>query len=561
MSFLRNISIRVMILFIMGLFVVLWGGVSGFSLYSLKQVTTLLNDNSTQGRIYTYLVYGNDQYFRSVTRMARVMDYSQFGDTENAKKTLDSAQIAINNTKGALEKFKAADQIGVDKALVDNMITTWSALLNNGIDPMYRALQSNNLDEFRRIFRTVYPPASVAFGDVAQKYASVVTSTDYIGSVSSHNNWTRNVLILALVISVLIFLVSERYLTVYLVNPVAVIKAHLGKLIAGRLDQHLDEFGRNCAGRIIPDIKHLQLSLKDTVLLIRDTAEAIYQSATEIRQGNNDLSGRTEQQASALQETAASMEQLSSTVQHNAENVHQATKLAQEASDAAKQGGKITGNVVETMDSITASSRKIADITSVINGIAFQTNILALNAAVEAARAGEQGRGFAVVAGEVRSLAQRSAQAAKEIEGLIAESVSRVDIGSSQVKQAGDAMQMIIDVVSHVSNLIGEIASASDEQSRGISQIGQAVTEMDGVTQQNAALVQQAMAATASLEEQARQLTQAVEVFHLGSEHQTAAGRANPASNMALKRPAPRGTTPALPPARKASDQGNWEQF
>ncbi|MCI4184338.1 Tar ligand binding domain-containing protein, partial [Dickeya dianthicola] len=227
---------------------------------------------------------------------------------ENAKKTLDSAQIAINNTKGALEKFKAADQVGVDKALVDNMITTWSALLNNGIDPMYRALQSNNLDEFRRIFRTVYPPASVAFGDVAQKYASVVTSTDYIGSVSSHNNWTRNVLILALVISVLIFLVSERYLTVYLVNPVAVIKAHLGKLIAGRLDQHLDEFGRNCAGRIIPDIKHLQLSLKDTVLLIRDTAEAIYQSATEIRQGNNDLSGRTEQQASALQETAASME-------------------------------------------------------------------------------------------------------------------------------------------------------------------------------------------------------------------------------------------------------------
>ncbi|MCA6998628.1 methyl-accepting chemotaxis protein [Dickeya solani] len=561
MSFLRDISIRVMMLFIMGFFVVLWGGASGFSLYSLKQVTTLLHDNSTQGRTYTYLVYGNDQYFRSVTRMARVMDYSQFSDAENAKKTLDSAQIAINNTKSALEKFKAADQVGVDKVLVDNMITTWSALISNGIEPMYRALQSNNLDEFRRIFRTVYPPASVAFGEVAQKYASVVTNSDYIDTVNSHNNWTRNVLILALVISVAIFLVSERYLTKYLVNPISVIKAHLGKLIAGRLDQHLAEFGRNCAGRIIPDIKQLQHSLKDTVALISSTAEAIYQGATEIRQGNNDLSSRTEQQASALQETAASMEQLSSTVQHNAENVHQATKLAHEATDAAKQGGKITDNVVETMDSITASSRKIADITSVINGIAFQTNILALNAAVEAARAGEQGRGFAVVAGEVRSLAQRSAQAAKEIEGLIAESVSRVDIGSSQVKQAGEAMGTIITAVSHVSDLIGEIASASDEQSRGISQIGQAVNEMDGVTQQNATLVQQAMAAIASLEEQAQQLTKAVEVFHLGSEYQTAAGRTRPAGNMALKRPALSGMAPALPPARTASDEGSWEKF
>ncbi|RNM06757.1 methyl-accepting chemotaxis protein [Dickeya undicola] len=561
MTFLRNISIRFMMLFIMGFFVVLWGGVSGYSLYSLKQVTLLLNANSDQGRTYSYLTYGNDQYFRSVTRMARVMDYLQFNDAENAKKTLDMALTAINNSKNALNKFKEAPQIGIDKKISDEMVSSWSTLLTTAIEPMYSALQKNDLDTFRSIFRKIYPPASWAFGDAAQKYTAIVTSSDFIKTVNSHNSWTQNILILALIISVSIFLVSERYLTKYLVNPVAMIKAHLGQLIAGRLDLHLAEFGRNCAGRIIPDIKQLQHSLKDTVSLIRDTAEGIYQGATEIRQGNNDLSGRTEQQASALQETAASMEQLSSTVQHNAENVHQATKLAHEATDAAKQGGKITDSVVETMDSITASSRKIADITSVINGIAFQTNILALNAAVEAARAGEQGRGFAVVAGEVRSLAQRSAQAAKEIEGLIAESVSRVDIGSSQVKQAGDAMGTIITAVSHVSDLIAEIASASDEQSRGISQIGQAVNEMDGVTQQNATLVQQAMAAITSLEEQARQLTQAVEVFHLGSEHQTTAARTRPADNMALKRPALRGSTPALPPARQANGQDNWEKF
>ncbi|SLM62939.1 MULTISPECIES: methyl-accepting chemotaxis protein [Dickeya] len=562
MTFLRNISIRVMMLLIMGVFVLLWGGVSGFSLYSLKQATYLLHDNSVQGKTYSYLTYGNDQYFRSVTRMARVMDYLQFNDTENAKKTLDMALTAINNTKGALEKFKSAQHVGMDQKITNDMVASWSELLTTAIDPMYAALQKNDLEGFRNVFRKVYPPASWAFGDAAQKYTAVVTNSDFIETVSQHNSWTQNVLMMALLISIVIFLVSERYLTRYLVNPVSSIQAHLGKLIAGRLDSHLAEFGRNCAGRIIPDINQLQRSLRETVSLIRDTAETIYQGATEIRQGNNDLSGRTEQQASALQETAASMEQLSSTVQHNAENVHQATLLAQEASQAATEGGKITSNVVETMDSITASSRKIADITSVINGIAFQTNILALNAAVEAARAGEQGRGFAVVAGEVRSLAQRSAQAAKEIEGLIAESVSRVDVGSSQVKQAGEAMQSIISSVAHVSDLIGEIASASDEQSRGIAQIGQAVNEMDGVTQQNATLVEQALAAISSLEEQARQLTQAVEVFHLGDEHTPRSAAPKSGVNVALKRPALHNqATAALPPAKKTATQGNWEKF
>ncbi|ACS86091.1 methyl-accepting chemotaxis protein [Musicola paradisiaca] len=558
MSFLKDISIRTMMLIILIFFLIAWGAASSYSLYSLSNVTTLLNKSGIQKNSYSYLVYGNDQYFRSVTRMARVMDYLQFNDAKNAQTTLDMAKTAIVNTKDALEKFNSVEHVGVDAETVSGMSNTWSALLTTAIEPMYAALQQNDLDKFRDIFRKIYPPASWAFGDAAQKYTKQITSTDYASAVTVQNNWNRNGLIAAMIVSLVIFVMVELYLTRYMVKPVNQIQAHMALLSAGRLDKELATFGRNCAGRIIPDINHLQQSLKKTVTLIRGTAEAVYQGVTEIREGNNDLSGRTEQQAASLQETAASMEQLSSTVQHNAANVHQATRLAQEASEAAKQGGKITDDVVGTMDSISASSRKIADITSVINSIAFQTNILALNAAVEAARAGEQGKGFAVVASEVRNLAQRSSQAAKEIETLIAESVSRVSTGASQVKQAGESMQTIITTVAHVSDLIAEIASASDEQSRGIIQIGQAVNEMDGVTQQNASLVQQAMAAAAALEDQARQLTEAVAVFHLDDGRESRPS--TPMPSPTLRRPA-LAATAALPPAKKAGGSDNWEKF
>ncbi|WP_192456831.1 methyl-accepting chemotaxis protein [Musicola keenii] len=558
MSFLKDISIRTMMLIIFVFLLIAWGAASSYSLYSLSNVTTLLNKSGIQKNSYSYLVYGNDQYFRSVTRMARVMDYLQFNDAKNAQTTLDMAKTAIVNTKGALEKFNSAEHVGVDAETVSGMSNTWSALLTTAIEPMYAALQQNDLDKFRDIFRKIYPPASWAFGDAAQKYTKQITSTDYASAVTAQNNWNRNGLIAAMIASLVIFVMVERYLTRYMVKPVNQIQVHMALLSAGRLDKELAVFGRNCIGRMIPNINELQQSLRRTVMLIRGTAAAVYQGATEIREGNNDLSGRTEQQAASLQETAASMEQLSSTVQHNAENVHQATRLAQEASEAAKQGGKITDDVVGTMDNISASSRKIADITSVINSIAFQTNILALNAAVEAARAGEQGKGFAVVASEVRNLAQRSSQAAKEIETLIAESVSRVSTGASQVKQAGESMQTIITTVAHVSDLIAEIASASDEQSRGIIQIGQAVNEMDGVTQQNASLVQQAMAAAAALEEQARQLTEAVAVFHLDDGRESRSS--TPMPSPTLRRPA-LAATAALPPAKKAGGSDNWEKF
>jgi methyl-accepting chemotaxis protein len=260
-------------------------------------------------------------------------------------------------------------------------------------------------------------------------------------------------------------------------------------------------------------LAQMQGSLSDTLGSVRRNADTVATASAEIAHGNNDLSNRTEQQAASLQQTASSMEQLGSTVRQNADNAKQANQLALSASGVAVQGGDLVGRVVETMKGINDSSRKIADIIAVIDGIAFQTNILALNAAVEAARAGEQGRGFAVVASEVRSLAQRSAEAAKEIKSLITASVERVAQGSELVDQAGKTMEEVVSSIRRVTDIMGEISAASSEQSAGVAQVGQSITEMDQSTQQNAALVEQSAAAASSLKQQADQLVAAVSTF------------------------------------------------
>ncbi|MBP0599873.1 MCP four helix bundle domain-containing protein [Herbaspirillum sp. LeCh32-8] len=300
-----------------------------------------------------------------------------------------------------------------------------------------------------------------------------------------------------------------------IVNPLKRAGGIAETISSGDLTQDFHDRGRDEAASLVNALGAMQANLATTLNEVKESAAIIAVASHEIARGNVDLSNRTESQASSLEETASSMEQLTSTVQQNAENARQANQLVVSASDYATKGGRVVGDVVETMGSIKESSRKIVDIIGVIDGIAFQTNILALNAAVEAARAGEQGRGFAVVASEVRSLAQRSATAAKEIKQLISDSVDKVDAGGKLVDEAGATMSEIVTSVKHVADIMGEITAASQEQSAGIAEVNNAITQIDEITQQNAALVEQAAAAAESLQEQSDALAHAVSVFKL----------------------------------------------
>ncbi|BBK00847.1 chemotaxis protein [Xanthomonas campestris pv. campestris] len=341
----------------------------------------------------------------------------------------------------------------------------------------------------------------------------------------------------------------------------------LQSIAAGDLTARMSGEFRGVFAQMRDDANATATQLAEIVGSIKTSAVSIKGAASEIAAGNQDLSQRTEQQAANLEETAASMEELTSTVKQNAEGARQANQLAIGAASVAVQGGEVVGKVVETMSGIEASSKKIADIISVIDGIAFQTNILALNAAVEAARAGEQGRGFAVVASEVRTLAQRSSGAAKEIKDLIDDSVQRVAEGSALVHTAGKTMGEVVASVQRVTDIMGEISAASQEQSAGIEQVNQTITQMDETTQQNAALVEEATAAARSLEDQAVQLTEAVAVFKTDNRVVAAPVRhvPSPAINPAIKaKVAAAGRTPAPKPravVTTASNEGSWQEF
>ncbi len=386
------------------------------------------------------------------------------------------------------------------------------------------------------------------------------------------------VLVLGLGTSIWLTLVFIRSI----VGPVSDAVAVASAVSQGDLTVDVPVRGSNELGQLMAAMASMRQHLSQVVTSVRQGAESVAIASAEIAQGNNDLSSRTESQASALEETASSMEQLGGTVRQNADSAREANQLALNASSVAVQGGEVVGQVVHTMRDINESSRKIADIISVIDGIAFQTNILALNAAVEAARAGEQGRGFAVVASEVRALAGRSAEAAKEIKTLITASVERVEHGTTLVDQAGSTMTEVVDSIRRVTDIMGQIAAASAEQSLGVSQVGEAVTQMDQTTQQNAALVEEMAAAASSLKQQAQELVQTVAVFKLAAgatgvkpvptrtpaalvptPRTVSAPLRRPAPTAApkpLAAPSPKPKSPAATPKSVASDE-DWETF
>ena len=462
-------------------------------------------------------------------------------------------QIAATN----FALFKTTpDTPGQDAALNNRLMDAYGAYAT-ALTQLQAALQANNLAEAGK---APVAPSQSAFLQIYTDWRANQAHLSELGVEKNASAYTRMLWILGTIMALVVVVIALCWVGLrrVLINPLNANIAHIQQIAQGDLTQRIHTEGRNEMSLLAASLHEMQQALVSTVSNVRDGSDAIFTGASEISAGNNDLSARTEEQAASLEQTAASMEQLTATVKQNAENARQASQLALSASETAQKGGKVVDGVVKTMSDIAGSSKKIADITSVIDGIAFQTNILALNAAVEAARAGEQGRGFAVVAGEVRSLAQRSAQAAKEIKALIEDSVARVDTGSVLVESAGETMHDIVSAVTRVTDIMGEIASASDEQSRGIDQVGQAVTEMDRVTQQNASLVEESAAAAASLESQASRLSQSVSVFKIPRAAAAAVGTRH--AQIAAPALSPASAAPRKALAASGSD-ANWETF
>ncbi len=427
---------------------------------------------------------------------------------EQYDQTFDEYQLFVEQSKNIPDP--AGFYSRVDAAFND--------LMKEGVDPMINMLEQGEMNDYQDHMEGT----TLFLEDDLLSTVSQLTANQNREIDARHSNEVEHyrlvllIVVSAIIAALIISVLAYLFLGTVVLRPLRRAGEHFDRIASGDLSQRVDVTNNNEIGQLYAALQRMQQGLTQVVSEVRSGVDEITTGATEIYRGNTDLSSRTEQQAASLQQTAASMEELDSTVRQNTENAMQADQLAKGASDVARRGGDAVNAVTETMQGISSSSGQMSEIVSVIDGIAFQTNILALNAAVEAARAGEQGRGFAVVAGEVRSLAQRSAKAAGEIKQLIDDSVVRIEQGAGRASEAGNIMQEVLESIGQVTTIMTEIAAASREQADGIGQVNVAVTEMDGVVQQNASLVEEAAAAAGSLQTQATRLTQAVAFFRLG---------------------------------------------
>lgn len=550
---IKIVTSLLLVLAVFGLLQLTSGGLFFNALKNDKENFTVLQtirqQQSTLNGSWVALLQTRNTLNRAGIRY--MMDQNNIGSGSTVAELMQSASISLKQAEKNWADYEALPRDPRQSTAAAAEIKRNYDIYHNALAELIQLLGAGKINEF-------FDQPTQGYQDGFEKqYVAYMEQNDRLYDIAvSDNNASYSqamwILVGVMIVVLAVILAVWFGIKASLVAPMNRLIDSIRHIAGGVLVKPIEVDGSNEMGQLAESLRHMQGELMRTVGDVRNGANAIYSGASEIATGNNDLSSRTEQQAASLEETAASMEQLTATVKQNAENARQASHLALSASETAQRGGKVVDNVVQTMRDISTSSQKIADIISVIDGIAFQTNILALNAAVEAARAGEQGRGFAVVAGEVRNLAQRSAQAAREIKSLIEDSVGKVDVGSTLVESAGETMAEIVSAVTRVTDIMGEIASASDEQSRGIDQVGLAVAEMDRVTQQNAALVEESAAAAAALEEQASRLTEAVAVFRIQQQQQ----QQREASAVVKT------VTPATPRKMAVADsEENWKTF
>ncbi|MBB1632579.1 methyl-accepting chemotaxis protein [Cupriavidus sp. UME77] len=547
MSFHNNIQIKTLLRGAMAMLSLLLMLVGGVGLYGMSHSNDALQET-----------YGNQlassqalgEAMLGMTRMRLALDRGVMpGEGDDGKAVVDRSMIFIDSSEAAWKRYSALPQDAEEKALATEFGRKRQEFMEKGILPLQKAIKENNADAALKVAKKDLPELqrSMATAYEALQAFQYRTGESNFNAAQARFQQVRALCFLLIAFGLVVAALCTTTLQRAIVRPVEEALAVFERIAAGDLTSRITNVSRNEVGRMMQALVAMQDSLSNIVSQVRGGTDSIASATQQIATGNLDLSQRTEEQASSLEETAASMEELTSAVRQNSDNARQAGVLASDASQIALKGGDVVGRVVDTMNEINGSSRKVVEIIAVIEGIAFQTNILALNAAVEAARAGEQGRGFAVVAGEVRTLAQRSAAAAKEIEALISESGQRVESGTKLVAEAGQTMGEIVNAVKRVTDIMNEISAATQEQTSGIEQVNQAVTQMDQVTQQNAALVEEAAAAAGALEEQAQKLNGVVSVFRLSGSHGMAAQPPATRAPVAVKAAA--SSSPARQPA------------